>query len=261
MDIQRTGILAGALLGVFLAAVEATIVSTAMPAIAADIGGLEFLGAVFSVYMLTSAVTTPVFGRLADYLGRRATFLSGTLLFVLGSFASGLASNMPMLVTFRAVQGLGAGAVLPLATTIVGDLYEGEARARAQALTSSVWAVSALVGPFLGAYLLRVGWPWVFWINVPAGLLSIVLVGVFLREPRGAKGRREPLNLGSIFTFALAVSVLIGALELLAVQTGSFLHIIWLLLALVALGTLLFFRWMHLERRQFGSLCSSRVLG
>lgn len=248
MGIQRAGVLAGALLGVFLAAVEATIVSTAMPAIAADLGGLEYLGAVFSVYMLTSAVTTPVFGRLADRLGRRTAFVSGTLLFVLGSFASGLAPNMPALVSFRALQGFGAGAVLPLATTIVGDLYEGEARARAQALTSSVWAISALVGPLLGAYLLRIGWPWVFWINVPAGLLSVALVGAFLRDPGSRVRRGEPLDARSVLVFTLAVSALVGALELLAVHTRSSWSELLFPFVLAVVGILLLFAWTRIER-------------
>ncbi|PTQ52061.1 MAG: drug resistance transporter, EmrB/QacA family [Brockia lithotrophica] len=248
MGIQRAGVLAGALLGVFLAAVEATIVSTAMPAIATDLGGLEYLGAVFSVYMLTSAVTTPVFGRLADRLGRRTAFVSGTLLFVLGSFASGLAPNMPALVSFRALQGFGAGAVLPLATTIVGDLYEGEARARAQALTSSVWAISALVGPLLGAYLLRIGWPWVFWINVPAGLLSVALVGAFLRDPGSRVRRGEPLDARSVLVFTLAVSALVGALELLAVHTRSSWSELLFPFVLAVVGILLLFAWTRIER-------------
>lgn len=179
------------LVATFLASLDVTIVSTAMPTIVGVLGGLPLLPWVFSIYLLTSSVTTPVYGRLADIFGRKRTFVFGAGLFLIGSMLCGLAQSMPQLVLYRAVQGLGAGAVLPVTLTIVGDLYTLQERARMQGVFSAVWGVSAVVGPALGGLIVdTIGWRWVFYLNLPAGLASIALVWIFLHDPAGTRARR-----------------------------------------------------------------------
>ncbi len=159
------------LLALFLAAMEMTVVSTAMPTAVGDLGGLHLYAWAFAGYMLTATVTVPVHGKLADLHGRKPVLLAGLALFLLGSFACGHAGSMEALVAFRAVQGLGAGAIQPIALTIVGDLFDVHERARWQGVFAAVWGVAGLVGPLLGGAVVRyLSWRWVFYLNVPLGL-------------------------------------------------------------------------------------------
>lgn len=143
------------MLAMFMAAVEVTIVATAMPDIIASLGGFPLLSWVFSIYLLLQAISIPIYGRLADMFGRKPVFFVGTGLFLSGSILCGFASHMPALILFRALQGLGAGAIVPLATTIIADVYNQQERARLQGYLSSVWAVSAIIGPLMGAFIVR----------------------------------------------------------------------------------------------------------
>lgn len=180
---RRRTVLSAAMAGMFMAAVESTIVATALPSIVADLGGFRLFSWVFAVYLLGQAVTIPIYGRLADLHGRKRVFAVGTLLFLASSALCGFARNMLMLIVFRALQGLGAGAIVPIATTIVGDIYPGASRARAQGYLSGVWGIAAVSGPLLGAFLVeRVTWAAVFWVNLPIGATCLVLLGVALRE-------------------------------------------------------------------------------
>src|SRR6202163_2140391 len=133
------------MLGLSLAALDTTIVGTALPTIVGKLGGITLYSWVFSAYLLTSTTTVPIYGKLADLYGRKPIFLFGTALFLLGSIASGAAQTMVQLIIFRAVQGLGAGAVLPIVLTIIGDIFSLEERARVQGLFSSVWGVSSIL--------------------------------------------------------------------------------------------------------------------
>ncbi|TDL35205.1 MFS transporter [Jeotgalibacillus sp. S-D1] len=179
----RPYILASVMLAMFVGAIEATIVSTAMPAIAADLGGFQLYSWVFSSYLLMSTVTVLIYGKLSDLFGRRPVMTFGMVLFLTGSILCGFATSMEWLIAFRFIQGLGAGAVLPIATTIVGDIYTKEERAKIQGYLSSVWGISAVMGPAIGGLLVEtVGWQYVFWVNLPLGILSLIGLWAFLKE-------------------------------------------------------------------------------
>ena len=172
-----------ACLAVFMVSVEATIVATAIPTIVSDLGGLRLFSWVFGIYFLTQAVTIPIYGRLADLYGRKALIFVSIALFLIGSILSGFAHNMVMLIIYRGLQGLGAGGVLPLASTMVGDIYTGAARAKVQGYLSSVWGISAITGPLIGAFLIaHAGWPTIFWLNVPFGILCLFVIARFFDE-------------------------------------------------------------------------------
>jgi EmrB/QacA subfamily drug resistance transporter len=180
---RRGLVLAAAMMAMFIAAVESSIIATAMPTIVAQLGGFQLFSWAFSAYLLTQTVTIPVYGRLADLYGRKRVFYVGTSIFLVGSLLCGFAHDMVWLIAFRALQGLGAGAIMPVATTIVGDIYSGEERAKIQGYLSSVWGISAIVGPSLGAFLIEhAHWAWVFWLNVPIAIAAIAMIGLFLRE-------------------------------------------------------------------------------
>ena len=184
---RRTLVLAACLMATFMAAVESSIVATAMPTIVADLGGFNLFSWVFAVYLLTQAVSIPVYGRLADIYGRKKVFYFGAGLFLVGSTLCGFAGNMVTLILFRALQGFGAGGVQPIATTILGDIYSPTERAHVQGLVSSVFGIAAVLGPSLGAFLVeQVSWQLVFWVNLPIGVAAIVMIATFLEEPVAA---------------------------------------------------------------------------
>jgi EmrB/QacA subfamily drug resistance transporter len=199
------------MLAMFLTAIEISIVATAAPAIVSKLGGLAELTWVFSAFLLAQAATIPIYGRLADLYGRRRVFAAGTGLFLVGSLLCGLSASMTQLILFRVVQGAGAGAVQPVASTIIGDIYTMEERARMQGWLSSVWAIAALVGPLVGGFVVeRVHWAWVFWINLPIGPLAIAGVYLFLREP--AVRKRHSVDYAGAALLAGGVSLLLFAL-------------------------------------------------
>jgi EmrB/QacA subfamily drug resistance transporter len=171
------------LVGTFLAALDATVIGTAMPTVIGELGGLELYSWVFASYLLAATVTGPIFGKLSDTYGRKPIYLTGIFLFLLGSVLSGTADSMTSLIIFRTIQGLGAGAVQPVAITIIGDIFELETRARIQGLFGAVWGMSALVGPAAGGLITDyLSWRWVFYINVPFGLAAGILLFFALRE-------------------------------------------------------------------------------
>ena len=200
----------------FMSAIEATIVATAMPSIVGDLGGFHLFSWVFSLYLLAQAVTIPVYGKLADMYGRRPALFAGVCLFLSGSVLAGFATSMPMLIACRGLQGVGAGALMPIAVTVVADVYPGAERGRVQGWLSSVWGISAVSGPALGALLVEhVGWPLVFWLNLPIGLLAMTLMGLFLREDVARQRQRIDVA-GALLmitgTAALMLMLIQGAL-------------------------------------------------
>lgn len=206
---------AGAMAGVAVAALDSTVVGTAMPTIIGQLGGVKEYGWVFSAYLLTATTTVPVFAALADARGRKPIFLLGLVLFVGGSMLCGIADSMTQLIVFRAIQGLGAGALQPIAFTIVGDIFEPARRARMQGVLTSVWGVAAIVGPLLGGLItVTVGWRWTFYINVPVGIAAGILIGRGLHE----RFERHEHRLDWVGSLTLSVGV---ALLLLGVSEGS----------------------------------------
>lgn len=203
---------AALLLLMALSAMEATVVSTAMPTVIAELGGVSHYGWVAAAYFLAVTVATPIYGKLADSLGRKPVALFGVALFLLGSFASGLAGNIAVLIAARAVQGLGAGGLQPVTLTIVGDLYTLEERGKVQGLFSGVWAASGIAGPLLGGWIVHaISWRWVFWVNVPIGLLGAAVLVRAYHERREAAGRPSldvaGATLFSVATLALLLAV------------------------------------------------------
>ncbi|MFN8500062.1 MAG: MDR family MFS transporter [Anaerolineae bacterium] len=236
---------ASIMLGLALAAIEATVVSTAMPTIISQLGGLAEYGWVFSVYALTSAVMTPIFGKLSDLYGRRPVFLVGMAIFLVGSALSGLSQSMTQLIIFRAIQGVGAGALLPLSFTIAGDIFTVEQRTRVQGLFSGVWGVASLIGPVIGGLLVQyASWRWVFYINIPLGLLAMGMVWYGLPEMAPRRDRVQIDYLGALTLSLSVVALLLAVMEggnlwpWASPQTG--------LLLIVAAGSLLLF--LRIER-------------
>jgi EmrB/QacA subfamily drug resistance transporter len=208
---RRSAVTAGVLMGMFLAALEATVVSTAMPTVIASLGGLNHYSWVFSAYLITSTVTVPVWGKLSDLYGRRLFYQLGIGVFLLGSVLSGFSTSMGQLIAFRAVQGLGAGALIPLGMTIIGDVYTLEERTRMQAYFSGVWGFASVVGPIVGGFITdQLSWRWVFYLNVPFGLAAALVMGLALREP--ARQERPAIDYAGAATLMAAITLLMLAL-------------------------------------------------
>lgn len=212
---ERKLVTAALLAGMFLAALEATAVATAMPTAVADLSGMQRYSWAFSVYLLTSTTTVPLYGKLADLYGRMRIYLFGMAFFLAGSVLCGLATSFDQLILFRAIQGLGAGAVMPVSITLIGDIFTLEERARMQGVFSGVWGIASLIGPAVGGFVTDAfSWRFVFFFAVPFGILSAVLLKVNLREQ---EIRREH-KLDLIGTTLLTASI---AFLLIAILEGS----------------------------------------
>src|ERR1700722_232586 len=207
----RALIIASVMTTMAMIAIEATIVSTAMPQIVADLGGLRLYSWVFSSFLLAQTAMTVVFGTLADVYGRKPVMLVGIGIFLLGSLLAGFAWSMPAMICCRLIQGVGAGAMQPVAMTIVADLYPARERGKIQGYLASVWAVAAVAGPVTGGLIIRsVSWAWIFWINIPVGFAAAAGFILFLKEH--SKHERRPIDVGGAISFTVAVTSLLIAL-------------------------------------------------
>ena len=215
-DSKRILATAGVMLVIFLFAIDATIVSTSMPTIVARLGGLELYSWVFSVYMLTSALATPIFGKLSDLFGRRNLMLAGIGIFVLGSTLCGAAQSMETMVLFRAIQGLGGGAIYALAFIIVGTLYPIDQRAKMQGIISSIWGIASILGPLAGGLIVEHwSWRWIFFVNLPITAAASALIVFGLKETM-AERRKPKLDLLGAATLLCGLILLFYALSLSA---------------------------------------------
>ena len=224
---------AGIMVSLFLASMESTVVATAMPTIVGQLGGLEHYSWVFSAYLLASTTAVPLYGKLSDLYGRRLLFILAMALFLTGSVMSGLARTMTHLILARAVQGLGAGGIMPLAFILIGEMFTLQQRAKVQGFFSGVWGVSSIIGPLLGGFLVdQLSWHWVFYINVVPGLLGAGLVVFAWRDQVRSHERLAVDYAGAaLLTFGV-VALLLGLVDV-GTSTSSILLTSALLLFII----------------------------
>ena len=207
---RRRAVTVALILVTALASFESTVVSTAMPTIIGDLGGLPLYSWVFAIYLLTATVMMPIYGRLADIYGRRRVLLIAISVFLAGAVTCGLARSMPQLIIARGVQGLGAAGLVPIALTVSGDLFSLKERAKVQGLFSGVWGVASLAGPLIGAWMtMSFGWRSIFTINIPLGLVALTLVWTQMIETRATLP--DPLDLAGAASLCLGVTALLFA--------------------------------------------------
>jgi EmrB/QacA subfamily drug resistance transporter len=208
---NRARTVVGLILALAMAALEATVVSTAMPTVIGDLGGIHYYAWIANAYLLASSVTVPIYGKLADTYGRKPIMLFGIALFLFGSAACGAAQSMPQLIVFRAIQGLGAGSMQPMALTIVGDIFELEERGRIQGVFGAAWGFFGLTGPMLGGLIVHyLSWRWVFYVNLPFGIAAAALIVSSLHERVEKKQHRLDF-LGAALLTAGVVALLLAA--------------------------------------------------
>ncbi|WP_127586969.1 MDR family MFS transporter [Paenibacillus koleovorans] len=205
---------AGLMLGLLLASLDQTIVSTAMPTIVGKLGGLEQYVWVFSAYLIANVVSMPIFGKLGDMYGRKTFFLLGLVVFMIGSALCGTSTSMTQLIVYRAIQGLGGGALMPITFAIVFDIFPAEKRGKMQGLFGAVFGISSVLGPLAGAYFTdNVDWTWIFYINLPLGVISLILISLFYHPVLPNNPNQKIDWLGTV-VFAASILSLMFALEL-----------------------------------------------
>ncbi|MCK8606679.1 MDR family MFS transporter [Apilactobacillus ozensis] len=195
------------MIATFMTAVEGTIVSTAMPTIVSNLHGVSIMNWVFSVFLLTNAVSTPIYGKIADQFGRKKIFIFGLTIFLIASLFAGLSKSMVNLIFWRAFQGLGAGAIMPVSYTIIADIYPFEKRGKILGLNGAIWGISSIISPVLGGILVdHLSWHWIFFINIPIGILAIIAIYFFFNEKFEVKNYNFDylgMLLLSLFLFAI----------------------------------------------------------
>lgn len=254
-SIDRRMTTAALLITMVLVSMEMTIASTAMPTIIGELQGLAHYAWVASVYLLTATVTMPLYGRLADVLGRKRVLLTAISLFCLGSLLCSTAQSMPQLIIWRGLQGLGAGGVMPIVLTILGDLFTLEERARIQGYFTAVWGTSALAGPALGAFLVNtLGWRSIFFVNIPFGAVAIAIL--IWRYHDVEKPHHTSLDLPGAASLATACTCLL----LLVSRLGPDGWSVAMIACLLGVATLAAVFFIYHERRTPHPLVSPQML-
>lgn len=242
---ERGPILLAVMISMGLIAIDTTIIATAVPSIVRDVGGFSQFPWLFSVFLLAQAISVPIYGKLADTVGRKPIMLIGIAVFVIGSMMCGVAWSMPVLIGARAIQGLGAGAVAPMAMTIVGDIYSVEERARVQGYLGSVWGIASIVGPTLGGVFSDyASWRWIFFVNLPIGAIAAWML--WRRFEETVERRRHRIDYAGAVALAVGFSLLILALLEGGTRWG------WtspVTLGLVTVGLTLLIAFAFIERR------------
>jgi MFS family permease len=218
--VRRPFVLACVMAAMFMIAIETTIVSTAMPQIAGQLGDLHLYAWVFAAFLLTQTATTVLFGKLVDLFGRKPILLFGIAVFLAGTLLCGLSWSMPSLIAFRLIQGVGAGAIQPICLTVIGDLYTMEERAKIQGWLASVWGVSSVAGPLAGGLIIQhLSWAWVFWINIPIGAAAAFGFWRFLHERITPQVRHIDSIGASLFAIAIA-ALMVAVTQLGTAETS-----------------------------------------
>ena len=242
---RTISILIGVLLGMLLSSLDQTIVGTAMPRVVAELNGLSHYAWVFTAYMLGSTVMVPIYGKLSDIYGRRWFFLGGMALFLFGSALSGLSQSMTQLILFRGVQGLGAGAIMPIAIAIIGDIFSPAERGRWQGVMMAVFGLASIVGPALGGWITDTwGWRWVFYVNMPVGVVAMIGAGLTL--PKHSQHRRHTID------YAGAATLVAAAVPLLLAFSWAGSEYPWAspqVIGLLVFSTLMAVTFVFIERR------------
>jgi EmrB/QacA subfamily drug resistance transporter len=243
---KTTPTVIGLLLGMFVAALDQTIVATAMPTGVRELGGFESFVWVFSAYMIASVVATPIFGKLSDIYGRKLFFMLGLVVFLIGSILCGISTSMTELIIFRAIQGIGAGALMPITFAIIFDIFPPEKRGKMNGLFGAVFGLSSVFGPLLGAFFTDyIDWRWVFYINLPIGIVSFILIYTAYHEQ--LQKRKQQIDWTGISLFIIAILGLMFAIEF-----GGSNNYTWLSVPIVSLFAifvvfLIAFIWVELK--------------
>ncbi len=235
------------LIATFLTAIEGTIVSTAMPKIVEDLQGSQWYTWVISVYLLATVISIPIFGKLADLYGRKGIFTVGVIIFLVGSTLSGVSQTMEQLVFFRLIQGIGAGALTTIPFTIIGDIFSFEQRAKVQGWIGSVWGISGIIGPLVGGFIVdTVSWRWIFFMNIPFGIISLIILWVSLYEQ--IEKKKQIIDYAGIVVFTASMTSLLYGLTVLKEQTQLTSSVVLLLVtALVGIGL---FIWIERKAKE-----------
>src|SRR5881409_1083489 len=231
-----------------LAALDQTIVATALPRIVGDLGGITQYSWVFTAYMLTSTVTVPLYGKLGDAYGRKNLFLFAIVVFLIGSALCGAAQTMTQLVVFRAVQGIGAGGLFPLSLAVIGSIVPPRDRGRYQGLIGGVFAAASIAGPAVGGFIVdNASWRWVFYVNLPVGGLALLVI--YLTMPKRAPRREHSIDwTGAALLAAGTTSLLLGLVWGGRQYAWTSPHVVGALAASVA--ALALFAWVELRARE-----------
>lgn len=224
----------------FMCAIEGTIVSTAMPTIVGDLHGVSLMNWVFSIFLLTNAIATPIYGKLADSIGRKPIFMVGTTIFIIGSVMSGLSNSMVVLILWRAIQGIGGGAILPVANTIIADIYPLEKRAQVLGLNSSAWGIASVIAPLLGGFIVdNLSWHWIFFINLPIGIIVLLMIQFFLHEER--RKIDSKMDIGGTVWLTVMLLAVMYAFQIIG-QTPIDWRIVAICAGLAIASTIMFIR-------------------